>query len=261
MTNPMGDYSPMREILTPARKGRFVLEYDTIPAGVTLRSWAASIGSCQHTFLRPYNLVRMIEVAPDRTRSLWMSDSPLEINTNALFIGQAKGRVLIGGLGIGYVAWQCSIKEDVTRVKVLEIQPDVQALVGPQLDPHAGVPIEHELCDVRDYLADRPKSQEDLWDCIYLDIWLTMDGPWEEPAQLRADAERHLRPGGVVKFWLDEYWDAVRYAIRQYDGKPGDFGPQNPCMVCAKTLRWDFAGLCMDCADYLGVTTGEILEK
>lgn len=27
-----------------------------------------------------------------------------------------------------------------------------------------------------------------------------------------------------------------------------------PCLRCGKTLRWDYDGLCMDCADELGIS-------
>lgn len=37
--------------------------------------------------------------------------------------------------------------------------------------------------------------------------------------------------------------------------KSAGVGIYEPCLICAKTLRNDYAGLCMDCADSMGLTT------
>ena len=56
---------------------------------------------------------------------LWMSVTPNEINTMKEPIERAKGKVLTFGLGLGYFAYMCSIKDDVESVTVVEKDRDV----------------------------------------------------------------------------------------------------------------------------------------
>ena len=56
---------------------------------------------------------------------LWMSLTPMEIQSAALAIYRAKGRVLCGGLGLGYFALRAAAKPEVTEVVVFEREPSV----------------------------------------------------------------------------------------------------------------------------------------
>ena len=51
---------------------------------------------------------------------LWMSITPNEINTMKQPINNAKGNVLTFGLGLGYFAYMCSLKDDVKSVTIVE---------------------------------------------------------------------------------------------------------------------------------------------
>lgn len=56
---------------------------------------------------------------------LWMSLSPMEIQSSALAIHRATGHVLAVGLGLGYFALRAAAKPDVTKVTVFENEPMV----------------------------------------------------------------------------------------------------------------------------------------
>lgn len=54
---------------------------------------------------------------------LWMSLTPMEIQSAALAIFRAKGVVATGGLGLGYFALRVAAKPEVTKVIVFESEP------------------------------------------------------------------------------------------------------------------------------------------
>ena len=55
-----------------------------------------------------------------RNNATWMSLIPHEINSMEEPIKQAKGNVLTYGLGLGYFAYMCAIKDEVTTVTIIE---------------------------------------------------------------------------------------------------------------------------------------------
>lgn len=59
------------------------------------------------------------------TNRLWMSLSPLELESHALHIAAAHGKVLVAGLGMGMYLFNILRKPEVTEVHVLESDPSV----------------------------------------------------------------------------------------------------------------------------------------
>ena len=95
---------------------------------------------------------------------LMMSDTAMERITNYDFINNAKGRVLIAGLGVGMILEAILQKESVTEIVVIEKYQDVIDLVHP-IYQHPKLKI---ICaDIFEY--DMPKSEK--FDTIYFDIW------------------------------------------------------------------------------------------
>lgn len=69
-----------------------------------------------------------------RNSTIVMSDTPDEIRDHIEFIYQAKGHVLINGLGLGMCAKAAANKDEVLSVTVIEASEDVINLVAHQLD-------------------------------------------------------------------------------------------------------------------------------
>lgn len=91
-----------------------------------------------------------------------MSDTPDEIRDHIPFIRQAKGDILINGLGLGMVVKACLSKPSVTSVTVIEISPDVISLVSPHLqDPRLTI-------IQADALTYKPNRH---YDAVWHDIW------------------------------------------------------------------------------------------
>lgn len=94
-----------------------------------------------------------------------MSNTSMEIRTNYEFIRNAKGKVLINGLGLGMVLAAILSKPEVTSVTVIEKYQEVITLVGPTFTHDPRVKIIHA-----DALEYKPAKGE-KFDCVWHDIW------------------------------------------------------------------------------------------
>jgi methylase of polypeptide subunit release factors len=129
---------------------------------------------------------------------VWMSDTPMEHNSNYDALQKAAGDVLVVGLGLGMLSLAMCHKKEVRSVTVLEIEPAVIELVAPH--------VHHKK--LRIILADgkQPPIQGRHFDLIYVDIWPTIcSDNWPEMKELLALYRRHRRTGGIVDGWMKDY--------------------------------------------------------
>ncbi len=141
----------------------------------------------------------------------WMSDTWLERSTNREILQDGKGNVLLAGLGIGMVAAALCQKEEVDSVTVLEIEPQVIALV----EPH----IRHPKLTVLLSDAHRPPFTGRFFDTVYIDIWINIcSDNWEPMKSLLRQYRKFARKGAVVTAWLKDY---IQESAREDRGKWG----------------------------------------
>ena len=183
-----------------AKHGNCEIKIQTIKAGVPqtcvgLRnSLFTGFKSLQVCFPGPSRITQLYEKG-----SLWMSDTPQEIFLHHWGVDAAKGKVLVGGLGIGYYATTIGRKAGVSNVTVVEINPNVIKLVQPYLfNPKIRVVQD----DVWKYLA----TTKEKYDYVYLDIWrATGEHEYQKTVlPLRKLAKRVLRRGGKIGCWGEE---------------------------------------------------------
>lgn len=123
-----------------------------------------------------------------RGGNIIMSNTPDEIRDCREFFKEAKGRVLINGLGLGIVldAVLSKVNEDdtpaVTEVVVVEKSPDVFNLVSPTFLKDKRVKI--ELADAYEYKA------AGNFDAVWHDIWDDIS-----PTNLKGMKKLHLKYG------------------------------------------------------------------
>lgn len=98
-------------------------------------------------------------------RGVVMSTTPMEVNTHREAYRRATGRVLINGLGLGMVLEAILHKPEVTAVRVVEIDADILALVGPHFTRDSRVELVHA-----DAMTYRPAKGE-RFDFVWHDIW------------------------------------------------------------------------------------------
>ena len=175
-----------------------------IPDYVPLRSgdWALDLielGMMPGYWSGP-NLVSGVAVL-HRAGKTWMSITPIELESQGIGIRLAHGHVLICGLGLGWAAAACAMRDEVRRVTVIEFDPDVIAL-HRQLDLFGQLPPERRD-KVRIIQADalgwRPDG--DPVDFLLPDIWLPLID------DVRLDHVRQMQANvgaGAIHFWGQE---------------------------------------------------------
>ena len=100
-----------------------------------------------------------------KKRGVIMSNTPMEIRTNRKCFLNARGHVLINGLGMGMVIEGLQHSPNVTRMTIIEIDPDVIALVGPHFasDPRI------EIVQADAFEFKPPKGAR--YGYVWHDIW------------------------------------------------------------------------------------------
>lgn len=68
---------------------------------------------------------------PDGSEEVMMSNTQFEYRTNVGFVQNARGHVLIAGLGLGMILRPLAANPNVKSITVIEKDPDVIALVAP----------------------------------------------------------------------------------------------------------------------------------
>lgn len=108
-----------------------------------------------------------------RKGALWMSDTPDEMKDHLSPIYEAKrlgGHVIINGLGIGMVANAILALENVTKVTVIEMSPEVIKLVGPSLTEKYGSRVEIIEADSYEYKPPKGVRYTVAWHDIWIDL-------------------------------------------------------------------------------------------
>lgn len=143
-------------------------------------------------------------------RTLMMTDTRMEQNSNYGVVHAAMGNVLIAGLGIGMILLPILAKPEVTGVTVIEKYADVVKLVEPAIRKAAGA----DAAKLRVIEADifewaPPKGEK--WDTIYFDIWpdICTDN-LEEMTKLHRKMAKRKAPGGWMESWKRAHLKRVR---------------------------------------------------
>lgn len=134
---------------------------------------------------------------------LVMSDTQMERDTNTAVVHYAKGSVLVAGLGLGMILIPILAKLTVTDVTVVEMNPDVSALVLPALMAHLPQAHANKLAVVTASIDDlSPASFNEKFDTIYFDIWPDRsDTNFDHHARLKATWAPALRRKGWMAAW------------------------------------------------------------
>jgi hypothetical protein len=130
---------------------------------------------------------------------LMMSDTYFERNTNYDVVRNARGSVLIAGLGLGMIVLPIAAKPEVTEILVVEKYQDVIDLVLPQLLKALG-PNAHKLKVICADVMEWKPPKDAKWDVIYFDVWpnLCTDN-LDEMALL------HRRFGRRYTYWMGSW--------------------------------------------------------
>ena len=131
---------------------------------------------------------------------VWMTVTPNEINTIQPAVRESHGKVLAYGLGLGYYAFHCLLKEEVTSVTVVEQNPAVIDVFRRLILPF--FPRQEDLhivqADAFDYAAN--VMPREGYDTVFTDIWFDVaDGL---PLYQRMKALEV--PGPRYLYWMEK---------------------------------------------------------
>jgi hypothetical protein len=164
--------------LPEGRSGRFAVKYNYFKPGevavVSLRE--ALLTGRKPVSVKlpvPLRVHELVERRGGDTEGVWMSDEPLELRQAADWIlgVQPRGKVLVGGLGLGIVATWLAERKGITDVVVVEREQDVINLVQPH---QRGYTVLHSC--IFEFLKTTPRW---WWDFAFLDTWQgTNEATW-----------------------------------------------------------------------------------
>ncbi len=155
--------------------GDFRIKHVRFPAGHTL-----SINNLRTAVIGGDPIGRVTFKYPTRWHELlegdgrWMSDYPIEqVQHDRELESMRSGRVLVGGLGLGYAATQLARRARIREVVVVEKSQDVINLVADHLlmqpgDERARAKLTVVHADLFDYLREQ-RSKD--FDHAFYDIW------------------------------------------------------------------------------------------
>ncbi len=164
--------------------GRFQYAPQTFPAGTALKLHAGRGRRGYVWFTTPIVIPRLIERPPDGGLKLWMSLTPNELISLRAGVKFARGRVVLGGLGLGWLLSRVCQRPVVDDVTVVEKDGELLRWLKPVLCkryPAVAFKVDRWIeDDVYDFLKAR-KFQPDTR--VLLDIWEDYRAPdrrfWE----------------------------------------------------------------------------------
>lgn len=133
-----------------------------------------------------------------QNNEIWMSLIPHEINTMKKPIKEAKGRVLVLGLGLGYYLFHIASKKDVTSIDVIEKDPRIAGLFNKYLlDKFPNKEkISIIIDDAISYL-----DCEKQYDYIFCDVYHNVgDG---EKLYLQIKSKENNRKNTIFSYWIE----------------------------------------------------------
>lgn len=135
---------------------------------------------------------------------LYMSDTEMERRTNYEFMQEARGDIMIAGLGIGLILYNLipKIKDGTVKsITVYEKYQDVIDLVEPVIRQQLPEGFDFKVL-LEDILIYKPPSTE-KYDTIYFDIWpnITSDN-YGDMVLLHSRWKNRKRKGGWMGSWM-----------------------------------------------------------
>lgn len=132
----------------------------------------------------------------------WMTLMPNELVTQRAPIKKAAGRVATYGLGLGYFAFMCALKDEVESVTVIERDESVITLFKEMLLPQFVNPhkIQIVCADAFDYAKN--EASKAAFDYIFADIW--HDPSDGVDAYKKFKSLEHLCPNTKFDYWIED---------------------------------------------------------
>lgn len=138
-----------------------------------------------------------------KNEEIWMSVNPNEINTMRPFINDAKGKVLVLGLGMGYIAYMMALKDEVKSVTVIEKDINIINLFKENIAPLLKTNKIRVIHDDAIRYVENAKG----FDYIFADLWHNPEDGIPMYLQLENIANKNKIE---INYWLEPSLKAMR---------------------------------------------------
>lgn len=176
------------------QKGHWLLEPFTVRAGLEQLRRVRDGGRG----MAPGVYHRLLRFKDGKPAIVVMSDTDAELIDILNVMRDAKGRVLIGGLGMGLVVKALLMSPKVTHIDIIEIDQDIIDLVGPHYNKDPRVWIKQG-----DIFKWNPTRFEQ-YDWAWYDIWNSIsDGNVPEMRKLKKRFSKYMSGKGEQLCWAE----------------------------------------------------------
>ena len=151
------------------RSGKFSIRHQHYPKGKLFHTVSARVAV--FTEQVPLDVIAAEDVVVHELcegSGTWMTDLPIEQAQIDPLLTPMRGRVLVGGLGLGYAAQVLACKSTVREVVVIERSPEVIELVAKHLRKTGKRKIRIIEADLHEWLV---QNQHERFDWAFYDIW------------------------------------------------------------------------------------------
>ena len=134
---------------------------------------------------------------------IWMTVTPLEINTMRPAIAAAHGKVLAYGLGLGYFAYMAALKPEVDSVTVVELNETIIELFRKYILPQfgtAGKKLSIIHADAFEYAGT--EMGEGSFDFVFTDLWHDVSDGTE--MYFRMKEYEKYSPEAEFSYWIEQ---------------------------------------------------------
>lgn len=180
--------------------------------------------------------------ALEKNGIVWMSNTMSEFGTMEKSISKMKGKVLVLGIGLGYISYRLSLLEQAESLVLVDHDEDVihifEQYILPQFSQKDKCRI--EKADGISYL----KKHLDEFDSIYIDLW---EGATLKGMNMYIEAKKiAYQTGKTIEFWIEEmFQEQILQLYRQSfiyhkTGQvliPWDVFPENTLKTIEKTWQ------------------------
>lgn len=180
--------------------------------------------------------------ALEKNGVVWMSNTMSEFGTMEHSISKMKGKVLVLGIGLGYIAYRLSLLDQVESIVLVDYDDDVIHIFENHILPQFS---QKEKCKiVKSEGMSYFEEHLDEFDSIYIDLW---EGTTKQGMNMYIEAKKEAyQTGKVIEFWIEEmFQEQILQLYRQSfiymkTGQtliPWDVFPENTRNTIEKTWR------------------------
>lgn len=131
----------------------------------------------------------------------WMSIIPSEIDTMIDDINNAKGNIIVFGLGLGYYQYMCSLKDEVTSITIIEYDKTIIDFFNKEILPQFKYKDKIKIIYDNAY---NHLNNLNSYDYVYIDLWHNPQDGLKFYLDFKKEEIKEKNKGIPFKYWLEK---------------------------------------------------------